>query len=251
MAEQATQQRRCALVTGGSRGIGRAICEELAQAGFDIAIVYAGNEEAARETAAQAENLGATARIYRCDVADAGAATACAEQVLADFGGVWALVNNAGITRDTLLARMREEDFDRVIDVNLKGAYHMTRALTRAFMRQRGGRIVNMSSIVGLMGNAGQANYAASKAGLIGLTKACARELAARGVTVNAIAPGFIETDMTEQLGDAVRERYEQQIPLGRLGRAQEVAKLVAFLASDAAAYITGEVIRIDGGMAM
>ena len=251
MAEQATQQRRCALVTGGSRGIGRAVCEELARAGFDIAIVYAGNEEAARETAVQVEKLGATARIYRCDVADAEAATACAEQVLADFGGVWALVNNAGITRDTLLARMREEDFDRVIDVNLKGAYHMMRALTRSFMRQRGGRIVNMSSIVGLMGNAGQANYAASKAGLIGLTKACARELATRGVTVNAIAPGFIETDMTEQLGDAVRERYEQQIPLGRLGRAQEVAKLVTFLASDAAAYITGEVIRIDGGMAM
>lgn len=251
MAEQTTQKRRCALVTGGSRGIGRAICEELAQAGFDIAIVYAGNEEAARETAAQVEKLGAAARIYRCDVADAETATACAEQVLADFGGVWILVNNAGITRDTLLARMREDDFDRVIDVNLKGAYHMTRALTRSFMRQRGGRIVNMSSIVGLMGNAGQANYAASKAGLIGLTKACARELAARGVTVNAIAPGFIETDMTEQLGDAVRERYEQQIPLGRLGRAQEVAKLVAFLASDAAAYITGEVIRIDGGMAM
>lgn len=251
MAEQTTQQRRCALVTGGSRGIGRAVCEELAQAGFDIAIVYAGNEEAARETAAQVEKLGAAARIYRCDVADAETATACAEQVLADFGGVWALVNNAGITRDTLLARMREDDFDRVIDVNLKGAYHMMRALTRSFMRQRGGRIVNMSSIVGLMGNAGQANYAASKAGLIGLTKACARELASRGVTVNAIAPGFIETDMTGQLGDAVCERYEQQIPLGRLGRAQEVAKLVAFLASDAAAYITGEVIRIDGGMAM
>lgn len=251
MAEQTTQKRRCALVTGGSRGIGRAICEELAQAGFDIAIVYAGNEEAARKTAAQVEKLGASARIYRCDVADAETATACAEQVLADFGGVWALVNNAGITRDTLLARMREDDFDRVIDVNLKGAYHMTRALTRSFMRQRGGRIVNMSSIVGLMGNAGQANYAASKAGLIGLTKACARELAARGVTVNAIAPGFIETDMTEQLGDAVRERYEQQIPLGRLGQAQEVAKLVAFLVSDSAAYITGEVIRIDGGMAM
>lgn len=251
MAEQATEPRRCALVTGGSRGIGRAVCEELARAGFDIAIVYAGNEDAACETATRVEELGTTARIYRCDVADAEAATACAEQVLADFGGVWTLVNNAGITRDTLLARMREDDFERVIDVNLKGAYHMTRALTRSFMRQRGGRIVNMSSIVGLMGNAGQANYAASKAGLIGLTKACARELAARGVTVNAVAPGFIETDMTEQLGDAVRERYEQQIPLGRLGRAHEVAALVAFLASDAAAYITGEVIRIDGGMAM
>ena len=235
--------RRCALVTGGSRGIGRA--------GMDIAVVYAGNDEAAHETVAAVDELGATARSYRCDVSDAEAANACVEQVLADFGGVWVLVNNAGITRDGLIARMREDDFTQVINVNLAGSYHMIRALTRSFMRQRGGRIINMSSVVGLMGNAGQANYAASKAGIVGLTKSVARELAGRGVTVNAIAPGFIETDMTAALSDGVREQYQQQIPLGRLGHAEEVAALVAFLASDPAAYITGEVIRIDGGMAM
>lgn len=243
--------RRCALVTGGSRGIGRAVCLELARAGMDIAVVYAGNDEAAHETVAAVEELGATARSYRCDVSDAEAANACVEQVLADFGGVWVLVNNAGITRDGLIARMREDDFTQVINVNLAGSYHMIRALTRSFMRQRGGRIINMSSVVGLMGNAGQANYAASKAGIVGLTKSVARELAGRGVTVNAIAPGFIETDMTAALSDGVREQYQQQIPLGRLGHAEEVAALVAFLASDPAAYITGEVIRIDGGMAM
>ena len=172
--------RRVALVTGGSRGIGRAICLELARAGMDIAVVYAGNEEAAQATVDAVEELGQAARAYRCDVASAEEVDATVKQVIADFGGVWALVNNAGVTRDTLLARMKEDDFERVIDVNLKGAYHLVRALTRQFMRQRGGRIINMSSVVGLMGNAGQVNYAASKAGLIGLTKSVARELAKR-----------------------------------------------------------------------
>lgn len=243
--------RRVALVTGASRGIGRAVACGLAADGFDLALVYAGNADAAAEAAAACEAAGATAHAYRCDVSNADEAKATVDAVLADFGSVWALVNNAGITRDTLLARMKDEDFARVLDVNLTGAFNMMRALTRPLMRQRGGRIVSMSSVVGLMGNAGQANYAASKAGLIGLTKSVARELAPRGVTVNAVAPGFVRTDMTAALPEQVVERYEGQIPLGRLADPEEVAGVVCFLVSDAAAYVTGEVIRVDGGMAM
>lgn len=243
--------RRVALVTGASRGIGRAVACGLAADGFDLALVYAGNADAAAEAVAACEASGATARAYRCDVSNADEAKATVDAVLADFGSVWALVNNAGITRDTLLARMKDEDFARVLDVNLTGAFNMMRALTRPLMRQRGGRIVSMSSVVGLMGNAGQANYAASKAGLIGLTKSVARELAPRGVTVNAVAPGFVRTDMTAALPEQVVERYEGRIPLGRLADPEEVAGVVRFLVSDAAAYVTGEVIRVDGGMAM
>ncbi len=243
--------RRVALVTGASRGIGRAVACGLAVDGFDLALVYAGNADAAADAVAACEAAGATARAYRCDVSNADEVKATADAVLADFGSVWALVNNAGITRDTLLARMKDEDFARVLEVNLTGAFNMMRALTRPLMRQRGGRIVSMSSVVGLMGNAGQANYAASKAGLIGLTKSVARELAPRGVTVNAVAPGFVRTDMTAALPEQVVERYEGQIPLGRLSDPEEVAGVVRFLVSDAAAYMTGEVIRVDGGMAM
>lgn len=243
--------RRVALVTGASRGIGRAVACGLAADGFDLALVYAGNADAAADAVAACEAAGATARAYRCDVSNADEVEATVDAVLADFGSVWALVNNAGITRDTLLARMKDEDFARVLDVNLTGAFNMMRALTRPLMRQRGGRIVSVSSVVGLMGNAGQANYAASKAGLIGLTKSVARELAPRGVTVNAVAPGFVRTDMTAALPEQVVERYEGQIPLGRLADPEEVAGVVRFLVSDAAAYVTGEVIRVDGGMAM
>lgn len=243
--------RRVALVTGASRGIGRAVACGLAADGFDLALVYAGNADAAADAVAACKAAGAMVRAYRCDVSNAGEVKATADAVLADFGSVWALVNNAGITRDTLLARMKDEDFARVLEVNLTGAFNMMRALTRPLMRQRGGRIVSMSSVVGLMGNAGQANYAASKAGLIGLTKSVARELAPRCVTVNAVAPGFVRTDMTAALPEQVVERYEDQIPLGRLADPEEVAGVVRFLVSDAAAYVTGEVIRVDGGMAM
>lgn len=243
--------RRVALVTGASRGIGRAVACGLAADGFDLALVYAGNADAAADAVAACEAAGATARAYRCDVSNADEVKATADAVLANFGSVWALVNNAGITRDTLLARMKDEDFARVLEVNLTGAFNMMRALARPLMRQRGGRIVSMSSVVGLMGNAGQANYAASKAGLIGLTKSAARELAPRSVTVNAVAPGFVRTDMTAALPEQVVERYEGQIPLGRLADPEEVAGVVRFLVSDAAAYVTGEVIRVDGGMAM
>lgn len=243
--------RRVALVTGGSRGIGRACAERLARDGFDVAIIYAGNEQAAADCVHSLEELGAHAAAYRCDVADADAVKETVAQIAKDFGPVWALVNSAGITRDGLFARMRDEDFDRVLDVNLKGTFNMVRALARNFVRQRGGRIVNVSSVVGLHGNAGQVNYAASKAGVVGLTKSVAQELAGRGVTANVVAPGFIDTDMTEKLPQEARDAYAARIPLGRLGSAEEVAGVVAFLVSDAASYVTGEVIRIDGGLCM
>lgn len=249
--QTASPARRLAVVTGGTRGIGRAISERLAAQGCDLALVYAGNEQAAQETVAAVEALGASACAWRCDVADAQACTEVCKAIVAEQGPVSVLVNDAGITRDGLLMRMSEEDFDRVLDVNLKGAFHMIKALSRSLMRAKAGRIVNVTSVVGIMGNAGQANYASSKAGLIGLTKSVAREFAGRGVTCNAVAPGFIETDMTAQLSDEVRARYDQQIPLGRMGSAQDVAAVVAFLASEEAGYVTGEVIRVDGGLRM
>ena len=242
---------RYAVVTGGSRGIGRAICLELAAQGANIVLCYEGSEEKARETALACEQLGVRALAVRCDVRDAQDVQAMISAAQEALGRIDILVNNAGVTRDALLLTMKEEDFDAVLDTNLKGTYLCIRAVVRAMMKQRYGRIVNLSSVVGLRGNAGQVNYAASKAGVIGLTKSAARELAARGITVNAVAPGFIDTDMTAAMPEAARTAAVASIPAGRMGDARDVARAVAFLASDEAGYITGQVLAVDGGMSM
>ena len=242
---------KTAVVTGGSRGIGRAVCEELARGGANVVLCFAGNESAARETVADCEALGAKALAVQCNVADEAQAKALMDAAVQAFGRIDILVNNAGITRDGLLMMMKEADFDAVIDTNLKGAFLCMKAVSRIMMKQRYGRIVNLSSVVGLRGNGGQVNYAASKAGVIGMTKSLAKELASRGVTVNAVAPGFIETDMTAAMPEAAKTATLAAIPMGRLGAPEDVAKAVAFLASDEAAYVTGQVLAVDGGMAM
>ena len=240
---------KTAVITGASRGIGRAIALLMAENGANIAVVYAGNEKAALDTVQAAARFGVKAEAFQCDVADFTQTKAVCEAIIQAFGKVDILVNNAGITKDKLFLLMSESDFDDVISVNLKGAFNFIKHLTKYIMKSKSGRIINVSSVSGIAGNAGQANYAASKAGLIGLTKTVAKELASRNVTCNAIAPGFIETDMTAALADSLTEQVQAGIPLKRLGKAEEVAALALFLASDAAAYITGEVIKIDGGM--
>lgn len=242
---------KVALVTGASRGIGRAIALSLAEAGADVVINYSGNEAKANEVVAEIEKMGRRALAIRANVAEFAQVEQMVEQVLSHYGKLDILVNNAGITRDNLIMRMKEEDWDLVIDTNLKGVFNCIKAVTRPMMKQRSGRIINISSVVGVMGNAGQANYVAAKAGVIGLTKSMAKELASRGITVNAVAPGFIETDMTDVLGENVREELMKLIPLSRLGKPEDVAHLVRFLASSGADYITGQVIHVDGGMAM
>ncbi len=242
---------KTAVVTGGSRGIGRAICLELARGGANVMLCYAGNEQAALDTVAACEALGAKAAAMRCDVSKTDEVKALVDAAIQQFGAVHILVNNAGITRDGLLMTMKEDAWDQVLDTNLKGAFLTMKAVARTMMKQRYGRIVNLSSVVGLHGNAGQVNYAASKAGVIGMTKSLAKELASRGVTVNAVAPGFIDTDMTAALPQAARDALLPTIPTQRLGAAEEVAQAVAFLASDQAAYITGQVLAVDGGMSM
>lgn len=242
---------RTALVTGGSRGIGRAVCLELGRRGANIVFSYAGNQAAAEETLGLLSDAGAAARAIKADVTEAASADELVKTAQEAFGGVDILVNNAGITRDKLAMRMSEEDFDRVVATNLKGAFLCTKAVLRPMMRARHGAIVSMSSVVGLRGNAGQANYAASKAGLIGMTKSIAREVAGAGIRVNAVAPGFIATDMTDAMPEAAREATLSQIPAKRLGDPEDVARAVAFLASEDARYITGQVLAVDGGMSM
>lgn len=242
---------KTAVVTGGSRGLGRAVCLELAAGGANVVLCYAGNEAAASETVSACEALGARALAVRCNVAEAGEVKALMDAAVQAFGRIDILVNNAGVTRDGLLMMMKEDDFDAVIDANLKGTFLCMKAVARQMVKQRYGRIVNLSSVVGLRGNAGQVNYAASKAGVIGMTKSLAKELAGRNITVNAVAPGFIATDMTAAMPEAAKTAALAAIPMGRMGAPEDVAKAVAFLAGEDAAYITGQVLAVDGGMAM
>lgn len=244
-------EKKTALITGAARGIGRAIALTLAQEGFNVVINYAGSKEKAEAVAEDCRAVGVQAMTYQCDVADSSAVQAMIEAVVAEFGSLEVLVNNAGITADGLMLRMSEEAFDKVIDINLKGSFNCTKAAAKVMMKKRYGKIINMTSIVGIGGNAGQANYAASKAGVIALTQTTAKEFAAKNITANAVAPGFIQSDMTDALAEKTQQTMLEHIPLKHFGQPEDVANLVAFLAGDKSDYITGQVIRIDGGMAI
>lgn len=242
-------ENKVALVTGASRGIGREIAMMLAKEGASVIINYNGSRERAEEVKNSIESEGGKAFLYPCDVSDFQSCEAMAKDIVKTHGRLDILVNNAGITRDNLIMKMKEEDFDAVLNVNLKGTFNTIRHFSRQMLKQKSGKIINISSVSGILGNAGQANYAASKAGVIGLTKTMARELCSRGITVNAVAPGFVETEMTEVLSEDIKEAACKQIPLGRFGKPSEIAAMVAFLASEKADYITGQVISVDGGM--
>ena len=242
-------ENRVALITGAGRGIGAQIARTLAAEHINIAVVDYGEQAAAQETLNALASMGVAVRYYQCDVSDFAAAKAVADAVVRDFGKIDILINNAGVTADKLILRMDESDWDRVLNINLKGCFNMIKHVTPHMMRKRYGRIVSISSVVGLMGNAGQANYAASKAGIIGLTKTVAKEFGARGITANAVAPGFIKTAMTDALSDEQKQAMHKLIPLGTLGETQDIANAVKFLVSDDARYITGVVLKVDGGM--
>lgn len=242
---------KIALVTGAAKGIGRAIALALAAEGAVVVVNYNGSKERAEQVVEEIKALGADGMAYQCNVADTKASDAMIKEVIKTYGRLDILVNNAGITRDNLIMKMSEEDFDAVIDANLKGCFNTIKAVSRQMLKQRAGRIINITSVSGILGNAGQANYAASKAGIIGLTKTMARELASRGITVNAIAPGFVDTDMTQVLPASVKEAATAQIPLGRFGKPEDIANMAAYLASEKASYITGQIISVDGGMAI
>lgn len=245
------KEKKIALVTGAGRGIGRAIAKRLAGDGIFVLINYCSSGKEAEEVLKEIRLGGGDGACVQADVSDFARTEEIIKEIIREYGHIDILVNNAGITRDGLIMRMTEEDFDRVLEINLKGCFHTIRHLSRWFLKQKYGRIINIASVVGIAGNAGQANYSASKAGIIGLTKSAARELAGRGITVNAVAPGFIETEMTEVLSNQVKEWAAAQIPMGTFGKAEDVAEAVAFLASDRAAYITGQVLQVDGGMVM
>lgn len=242
-------ENKIVLVTGAGRGIGASIAKRFASEGAEVIVNYSGNDEAAQKTVDEITATGGQAQKYKCSVNDSESVKVMIDEIIKKFGRIDILVNNAGITKDGLMLRMTDEDFDRVIDVNLKGTFNCTKYVSKYMLKQKSGKIINISSVVGLSGNAGQVNYSASKAGIIGITKSAAKELSSRGITVNAVAPGYVDTDMTKVLSDNIRNEIPKNIPLQRMGNVEDISNCVAFLASEDASYITGQVISVDGGM--